>query len=46
MDDLIARVVAGALVLVLIGAGVGCQVMRYRECRAHGFSAIYCMQGR
>jgi hypothetical protein len=39
-----------ALVFVLIvsvlGASCGVWVWRYKECRAHGFSAFYCLTQR
>ena len=44
MADIGMRIIAGVLVVLLFGAGVGCQVARYRECKAHGFTAFYCLQ--
>ena len=46
VDDVIAAICAGLIVLVLVGAVIGLSVMRYRECRAHGFSAFYCLTSK
>ena len=45
-DDLIAGIGAGLLVIVLLGVVLSLSVMRYRECRSHGFSAFYCLTSK
>lgn len=41
--DVMEKVIAVLFLVVVLASGIGCQVMRYRECRSHGFSVYYCI---
>lgn len=45
-DDIVPLIGAGLVAALLFAAVVFVSVARYRECRAHGFSAFYCMGSR
>lgn len=46
MTDLGKAVALGVLVLALAALGIAWEVSNYRECRRHGFSALYCTRDK
>jgi hypothetical protein len=42
-DKFVAALALWMFVVVVMGATVGFSYLRYRECRAHGFSIFYCV---